>query len=287
MSPLVRMAAYARLARWDKPAGFLLLLWPTLWAVWLAADGQPGWQDWGLFVAGVFLTRSFGCCVNDIADRKLDAQVARTRDRPLAAASISVTEAVVVAGSFLLPCFFLWLQLATPARLWALAALAIAVTYPLAKRVLVVPQLHLGLAFGMGIPVAHAHLDGAVPDTAWLLLAANLCWVFAYDTIYAMVDRQDDLAAGNQSAAIWLGERDLQGVGLAYFFMLMLMLSHAVAHGAGLGFYLACGLGWGMALRFCRMIRSRAPADCLRAFHQNHWLGALLWLGLVADTAAR
>ena len=274
-----RLADYARLVRLEKPVGWLLLLWPTLWALWLA-DATPDPADVALFVAGAFFTRSLGCCLNDIADRRLDAQVERTRNRPLAAGRISVAEAWLIAAAMLACCFGLWLLLASPARIWALAALAVAATYPLAKRFTHLPQLHLGVAFSCGIPIAFAHAAGSVPASAWLLVAANCFYVLAYDTIYAMVDLEDDLAAGNRSSAILFGDRAVFAVACCYFLLLALMIAHGTAVGAPLAFYLACGLGFGMAGKYVGMIRSRDRRRCLLAFRLNHWLGALLFAGI-------
>ena len=271
--------------RLEKPAGWLLLLWPTLWALWLAG-APPDPADVALFVAGVFFTRSFGCCLNDIADRRLDAQVERTRNRPLAAGRISVAEACLVAAAMLGCCLGLWLLLAPAARIWALAALAIAATYPLAKRITSLPQAHLGIAFGCGIPIAFAHVAGSVPGSAWLLVAANWFHVLAYDTIYAMVDLQDDMAAGNRSSAILFGRRTVLAVACCYFLLLAFMIAHGVAVGAPFGFYLACGLGFGMAARYVHMIKDRDRGRCFLAFRLNHWLGALLFAGIALPAAA-
>ncbi len=282
---LQRLTAYARLARLDKPAGWLLLLWPTLWALWLAA-GTPAASDVALFVGGVVLTRAFGCCLNDIADRRLDAQVERTRSRPLAAGAITVAEAWAVSALLLVACFGLWLQLSPAGRLWALAALAVAATYPLAKRFTDLPQAHLGIAFSFGIPVAYAHVSGSVPAIAWLLFAANWLYVMAYDTIYAMVDREDDIKAGSRSSAIMFDKHDVLAVAACYYLMLALLILFGVAEDAPLGFYLACGLGFGMAGQFIRMIRGRERMRCFRAFRLNHWLGALIWAGIAAPSLA-
>ena len=285
MSAAGRLADYARLARIEKPVGWLLLLWPTLWALWLA-QAPPKLADLWLFVAGAFFTRSFGCCLNDIADRHLDAKVERTRDRPLASGRISVAEAVLIASVMLACCFWLWLLLAPPARIWAVAALAIAATYPLAKRVTGLPQAHLGIAFSCGIPIAFAHVAGTVPVSAWLLVAANWFYVLAYDTIYAMVDKKDDLTAGNRSSAILFGEHAVLAVACCYFLMLTLMIAHGIVVGAPLAFYLACGLGFGMAAKYVRMIKGADRGRCFLAFRLNHWLGALLLAGIALPAAA-
>ncbi len=281
-----RVGAYLRLGRFDKPVGWLLLLWPTLWALWHASAGRPDIHLVALFCAGVIGMRTAGCCVNDIADRKLDAQVSRTRMRPLACGQITVVEAAAMAGVLLLCCFALWWQLNGPARAWALGALLIALSYPLAKRYTKVPQLHLCVAFGMGIVVAYAQVLGRVPTVGWLLFAANACWVFAYDTIYAMVDRDDDIKAQANSAAIWLGKQEILAVSLAFFLMLACLLMFGIAIGAKFSFYFACALGFLMAGHYLRLIRGRERERCFASFKQNHWLGALIWLGLVSNYAS-
>ena len=282
-----KLGAYCRLARFDRPAGWLLLLWPTLWALWSATDGQPGWSLFGLFFGAVVLTRAAGCCVNDMADARFDALVARTKSRPLPAGEIKMIEALAVTVVLAVMCLLLWLLLTWPARWWALAAVVIAVTYPFAKRFVNIPQLHLGIAFGMGIPVVFVHVTGSVPPTVWLLFMANLFWVLAYDTIYAMIDREDDVRIGIKSSAIWLGDKEVLAIALCYFLMIAFLMTYGVLTGALLVFYIATGLGLLNARRYVRMIRSRRPEDCWQAFRENHWLGALILLGFIADTATR
>ena len=285
MNATDKIRAYARLARFDRPSGWLLLLWPTLWALWIASDGMPGWRLFLIFLAGVVLSRAAGCCLNDILDRKHDSLVRRTRDRPLPAGDLSVPEAAAFGLALLAVCFTLWLELGPAARTWAIAALAVGATYPLSKRLVHFPQAHLGVAFGMGIPVAYAEVLGKVPATAWMLFFANFFWVLAYDTIYAMADRKDDVKAGIKSMAVWLGERDVVAVSLFYFAAIALLTLHGVATDAALAFYVACALGFGNAFRFVKAIGTRDPGMCLRTFGENHWLGALIMFGLVANSA--
>ena len=277
-----QLLQYSRLARLEKPVGWLLLLWPTLWALWVASGGTPAPEVLLLFVAGVVATRSLGCCINDLADRKLDARVARTASRPLAAGKISVAEALGVSLVLALVCLGLWLQLAPAARAWALLALLLALAYPFTKRVLATPQLFLGLTFGMGIPVAFAHVTGAVPPGALWLVAANLCWVFAYDTIYALIDIDDDRRAGNNSSALWLGERVVLAVALCYFMALALLTVYGLVIDAKATFYLVLGLAFFPAYRFVKQAATKSPASCQASFRRNHWFGAVIFAGFFA-----
>ena len=281
-----RLWAYARLARVDRPAGWLLLLWPTMWALWAASDGAPGWRLTLVFFAGVLLCRSAGCCLNDIIDLRHDALVERTKARPLPAGDITVMEASAIGLFLACGCLALWLTLGPSAKAWAVAALAIGATYPFAKRMVHFPQAHLGIAFGMGVPIAYAEVLGKVPPSAWLLFAANFFWVLAYDTIYAMADKKDDIKANIKSMAIWLGERDVLTIALFYFFAIACLTLHGVATDATLVFYVACALAFGNAFRFVKAIGSRDAVTCLRTFGENHWLGALVMFGLIADKSA-
>lgn len=282
-----RLGPYVRLVRLDKPIGILLLLWPTLDALWLAARGWPGWRLAAVFVAGTALMRSAGCAVNDVADRQIDGQVERTAGRPLARGELSVRQAVAAAvllaalAALLLP---LLQPAATPL---ACLAVAIAASYPYFKRFFFLPQAYLGIAFSFGIPMAYAAVLGAVPGRAWLLLLANLFWVVAYDTEYAMVDRRDDLRLGVRSSAIWFGRADVAAVAACYAVYLLALAAFARAEGLGLGF----ALGWSGALA-CAIahvwwIRARDPAQCLRAFRHNNWLGLSIFAGIVADFISR
>ena len=273
---------YSRLARLEKPTGWLLLLWPTLWALWVATKGSPSLEVLTLFISGVIAARSFGCCVNDMADRKLDAKVARTRTRPLAAGLISVNEALCVAAVLAAVCFGLWLQLAPAARIWAVAALAVAAIYPFTKRVMPSPQMFLGIAFSMGIPVAFAHVTGTVPASAALLAVANFCWVIAYDTIYALVDIEDDRAAGNNSTALWLGERVTLALALCYFLAIALLMVYGFLIDVHATYYLIVGSAFILARGFVKQAASRAPEPCFRCFQLNHWFGAVVLGGFVA-----
>ena len=283
---LKRVRAYIRLARFDKPTGWLLLLWPTLWALWTAAEGQPTIPTITLFIAGCILSRSFGCCINDIFDRRCDRLVARTRTRPLAAGEISLTEAWILALLLLASCFSLWLELSELARKWALGALMMTAVYPFTKRFLVIPQMWLGLTFSCGIPIAYAHVTGSVPALALLLVAANWCYVMAYDTIYALVDRDDDIKAGVKSSAVFFGRNSIMVITSNYCLMLALLMLFGVLHDFTLPFFLAILLGYGLFWHFVRMCRTFEPQRCYQAFNLNHLLGLLVWGGIIASYRA-
>jgi 4-hydroxybenzoate polyprenyltransferase len=279
-----RIGLYERLMRLDKPIGILLLLWPTLWGLWLSALGRPDWLVVWIFVLGTVLMRSAGCVINDLADRDFDPHVSRTRDRPLAAGKVSAREALMLFAVLVASAFLLVL----PLRSWLLAALCaaalfLAVSYPFTKRFLAIPQAYLGVAFGFGIPMAYAAQLGRVPaDAGWLLLA-NVFWAIAYDTEYAMVDRSDDLRIGIRTSAITFGSADVAAVMLCY--ALTLVLIGFVGHGLGLGacFYGGLMIAAGMAGYHYTLIRDRDPQRCFQAFRHNNWLGASIFAGIAAD----
>jgi 4-hydroxybenzoate polyprenyltransferase len=267
---LATLADYARLMRLDRPVGTLLLLWPTLWAVWLASSGHPDRHILWVFVAGVVVMRSAGCVINDYADRSFDPHVARTRDRPLAAGRVAPREALL-----------LFTVLALGALLFAIAGAFLAVTYPFIKRFLSVPQLYLGLSFGWGIPMAFAAQRETVPRVAWLLFVANILWVTVYDTIYAMVDRDDDLKVGVRSTAILFGDADRHIIAILQAMTLGALL--LVGRGLHLGGWYLAGLGVGAGLFAWHqwLIRDRDRGSCFRAFRQNHWFGLAVFAGIV------
>ena len=275
-----KLADYLRLVRLDKPSGALLLLWPTLWA---AAEGWPGWRWLAVFVAGVAVMRAFGCVVNDIADRKFDPFVARTKNRPLAAGRITVGEAAAVGFLLLLCAFALWAVLPETAKWWAIPALAVAAAYPFAKRFVALPQAALGVAFSFGIPVAFAAVrDAHPPPAAWVLFFANALWVMAYDTIYAMADREDDLKIGVRSAAIFFGEKDVAAVSVFYALCVSWLALSGAAMGFGFPYYFALLAAMGLAFYFYRAYRTRHPAACMSAFRANHWFGAAVFAGIAS-----
>jgi 4-hydroxybenzoate polyprenyltransferase len=282
-----RLDAYERLIRLDKPIGTLLLLWPTLWAVWLAADGQPSAGIVLVFVIGTLLMRSAGCAVNDYADRDFDPHVERTRTRPLAAREIRPWEALAVAALLALLAFGLVLYLNRLALLLSFAGLAIAATYPFAKRVFAFPQAYLGIAFGFGIPMAYAAILERLPAECWLLLAANIFYAFAYDTEYAMVDRNDDAKLGIRTSALTLGRWDVAGVMASYALMLALLAAVGLARGIGWPYYAGLGSAGIMMLHHWRLIRDRSREGCFKAFRHNNWVGGAIFAGLVASLALR
>jgi 4-hydroxybenzoate polyprenyltransferase len=282
-----RLDAYERLLRLDKPIGTLLLLWPTLWALWLACGGLPPVELIAIFCVGTLLMRSAGCAVNDYFDRKFDAHVARTRDRPLAAGEIRPAEALVLAALLAATAFTLVLILSRFALLLSFLGLAIAVTYPLTKRFFALPQLYLGVAFGFGIPMAYAAVQDRLPAECWILLAANICYAFAYDTEYAMVDRDDDAKIGLRTSALTLGRFDVAGVMAAYAGMLALLV--AVGAIAGLGWIYYAGLVLAAAFMgyHWHLIRDRSREGCFRAFRHNNWVGAAVFAGIAAHYGLR
>lgn len=286
-SPRGRLSLYLNLIRWDRPAGWLLLLWPTLSALWLAADGFPGWHLIGVFTLGTILMRSAGCCVNDVADRDFDRHVKRTAARPVTSGAVTPREALVLGAVLALAAFALVLTTNLPTILWSFAALAVTLIYPYAKRVVSIPQAVLGIAFSFGIPMAFSAVQGAVPALAWLLLLGNLFWVLAYDTEYAMVDRDDDLKLGMKTSAITFGRADVAIVGLCY--AIFLVMWGVLGWRAGLGSFYMLGLALAaaQALWHLQLIRGRTRDGCFRAFRLNHWLGFAVFAGVVADYALR
>ncbi len=289
-----RLALYLQLIRWDRPAGWLLLLWPTLAALWIAADGFPGWHLLAVFTLGTVLMRSAGCCVNDVADRDFDRHVKRTAARPVTTGAVSVKEALVLGAALALMAFGLVLTTNPPAILLSFAALAVAIAYPFAKRVLAMPQAVLGVAFSFGIPMAFAAALGgvewhlrSVPLSAWALLVGNLFWVLAYDTEYAMVDRDDDLKIGVRSSAIALGRWDVVGIMAFYAAYLAMWAGLGLRLGLGRWYLLGIGVAAAQAVWHFALIRHRSREGCFRAFRANHWVGFAVFAGTVADLAWR
>ena len=278
-----KISLYLDLIRWNRPAGWLLLLWPTLSALWIAADGFPGWHLVGVFTLGTILMRSAGCCLNDVADRDFDKHVKRTAERPVTSGRISVKEALMLGAVLALMAFGLVLTLRPETRAetiaWSFAAMAVAIAYPFAKRYVAMPQAVLGVAFSFGIPMAFAAVTGEVPWQAWALLVGNLFWVLAYDTEYAMVDRDDDLKIGMKTSAITLGEWDVPAIMGFYAAFVgvwawvldapakpLLMLGLAAA---------AMQAAWHLVL-----IKDRTREGCFKAFRLNHWVGFAAFAGV-------
>ena len=280
-----RLDAYERLIRLDKPIGTLLLLWPTLWAVWLAADGGPSAAIVLIFLLGTLLMRSAGCAINDYADRDFDPHVERTRARPLAAREIAPWEALAIAAALAAAAFGLVLFLNPLAIALAFAGLGIAATYPFSKRFFALPQLYLGIAFGFGIPMAYAAVQNRLPAECWLLLAANICYAFAYDTEYAMVDRDDDARLGIRTSALTLGDWDVAAVTASYALMLALLTLLGVRGELDWPYYVGLALAGAMMLYHWTLIRARTREGCFRAFRHNNWVGAAIFGGIVASFA--
>ncbi len=280
-----RLDAYERLIRLDKPIGWLLLLWPTLWAVWLAARGQPSVDLVLIFVVGTIVMRSAGCAINDYADREFDAHVERTRMRPLAAGEIRPAEALALAAVLAAAAFGLVLSLGRFAIQLSFVALAIAASYPFAKRVFPLPQAYLGIAFGFGIPMAYAAIQNRLPAECWLLLAANVFYAFAYDTEYAMVDRDDDARLGIRTSALTLGRWDVAAVVASYALMLMLLAALGAWLALRWPYYLGLAAAGAMMVHHWRLIRSRTRRGCFEAFRHNNWVGMAVLAGIVASYA--
>jgi 4-hydroxybenzoate polyprenyltransferase len=273
--------AYWQLIRGDRPVGTLLLLWPTLWALWLAAEGLPPLDLLLIFSAGVWLTRSAGCVINDYADRWLDPQVERTRTRPLARGALSGREALTAFVLMMLIAFGLVLMTNKLTILLSMAGAVLAVTYPYLKRHTYFPQLYLGIAFGWGIPMAFAAVQERIPQSAWLLFLANLLWTTAYDTWYAMIDREDDLKAGAKSLAIFLGDMDLLAIGMMQAGFLASLALVGRQYHFGLSYFICIALAGVVILWQFKIAALRHREDCFRAFLSNQWVGLLIFIGFV------
>ena len=280
-----RFALYLDLIRWDRPAGTYLLLWPTLSALWIAAGGFPGWRPLVVFVLGTFLMRSAGCAVNDVADREFDRHVKRTANRPVTSGAIAPREALALGAALALAAFGLVLTTNPTAIAWSFAALAIALLYPFSKRFVSMPQAVLGVAFSFGIPMAFAAVRGEVPWLAGGLLLGNLFWVLAYDTEYAMVDRDDDLKIGIKTSAITLGRFDVAAVMASYAAFLAIWAAIGLHIGLGLPYYLGLGAAALQAVWHYTLIRDRSRDGSFRAFRLNHWVGFAVFAGVVGATA--
>ena len=280
-----KLALYLDLIRWNRPAGWLLLLWPTLTALWLAADGWPGLHLVAVFTLGTILMRSAGCCINDVADREFDKHVKRTAERPITSGRMSVKEALWVGAVLALLAFALALTTNALTVALSLPALVVAIAYPYAKRLVSMPQAVLGVAFSMGIPMAFAAVLGELPAWLWLLVASNLLWVLAYDTEYAMVDRDDDLKIGMKTSAITLGRFDVAGVILFYAAHLLLWALAVWPKAGGAWVTLAWVLAAGQAAWHYQLIRQRSRDGCFKAFRLNHWLGLTLFVGVALQLA--
>lgn len=278
-----KLDQYERLMRLDKPIGILLLLWPTLWALWVASYGQPSWLLVWVFVLGTVLMRSSGCVINDFADRKFDPHVERTKDRPLAAGTVGVTEALVLAAALALCAFLLILRLPKLVWLLAVVALFLAISYPFTKRFFAIPQAYLGIAFGFGIPMAFAAIQEQVPRLAWIMLGANIVWAMAYDTEYAMVDREDDLRIGIRTSAITFGRYDVLAIMICYAATLAILAYVGVIMHYSLFYFAGLVVAAAIAGYHYTLIRGRERMRCFKAFLHNNWFGAAVFVGIVAE----
>ena len=282
-----RLALYLDLIRWDRPAGWLVLYWPTMGALWLAAGGWPGWHLFIVFTLGTVLMRSAGCCINDVADRNFDRHVKRTAQRPITSGKISVKEALAVGAVLALVAFGLALTTNAAVIAWSVPALLVTILYPFTKRWFAMPQAVLGVAFSFGIPMAYAAVQGRVPLEAWGLMLGNLFWVLAYDTEYAMVDRDDDLKIGMKTSAITLGRFDVAAIMVFYAIYLSIWLWIAARHAPSAILYIAFALAAAQALWHYTLIRGRTREGCFVAFKQNHWLSATVFAGIALSFALR
>jgi 4-hydroxybenzoate polyprenyltransferase len=282
-----RLRLYWRLTRLDRPIGTLLLLWPTLTALWFAARGWPGWQLLAIFVAGTWLMRSAGCAINDVADRRFDAHVKRTAQRVVATGQVGASEALAVAAVLAAAAALTLVWLNDAARLAALVGLAVAACYPFFKRFFALPQAVLGIAFSFGIPMAFCAVQGRLPVTAVWMLAANFFWVMAYDTEYAMVDREDDVKLGLHSSAILFGRADVTMVAVCYAIYLAATAALAWQERLGPGFAAGWAVAAGCAVYHVGLIRTRQRDACFRAFLHNQWLGLAIFAATVAGFIPR
>ena len=285
--PRSRFALYLDLIRWDRPAGWLVCLWPTLSALWIAADGFPGWHLLAVFVLGTFLMRSAGCCVNDVADRDFDKHVKRTAQRPVTTGAVSVKEALGLGAVLALLAFGLVLTTNAAAIGWSVPALLVAIAYPFTKRIISMPQAVLGIAFNFGIVIAFAAVQGSVPVVAGWMWLGNLFWVLAYDTEYAMVDRDDDLKIGIKTSAITLGRWDVPAIVAFYLLFLSIWALALYPYALGAIFYIAIAAALTQVLWHFTLIRHRTREGCFVAFRVNHWLGATVFAGIAGSYLLR
>ncbi|MDX8385877.1 MAG: 4-hydroxybenzoate octaprenyltransferase [Gallionella sp.] len=281
-----RLSLYLQLTRLNRPIGILLLMWPTLWGVWIAGAGHPDWHIVLIFVMGTVLMRSAGCAINDYADRDIDKHVKRTKERPLTSGRISAREAVWVAAVLALLAFFLILPLNNLTLMMSVPAVFLAASYPFTKRFLAIPQAYLGIAFGFGIPMAFAAQLGTVPPVAWLLLVANMFWAIAYDTEYAMVDRDDDIHLGIHSAALLFGKFDVAAVMGCYAMTLSLLAWTGQVLGLGWVYYAGLVVAAGIAIYHYILIKSRSRETCFKAFLHNNWFGFSIFAGVIGGYAS-
>ena len=283
-SPRSRFSLYLDLIRWNRPAGWLVLIWPTLSALWVAAGGFPGWHLLAVFVLGTILMRSAGCCINDVADRDFDRHVKRTAQRPITSGQVSVKEALALGAVLALVSLGLVLTTNWAAVAWSVPALLVTILYPFTKRFFAMPKAVLGIAFNFGIVIAFAAVRGEVPAMAWLLWLGNLFWVLAYDTEYAMVDRDDDLKIGMKTSAITLGRFDVAAIVVFYLLFLGFWVLALIPLALGAIFYIAIALALAQVGWHWWLIRTRTREGCFRAFRMNHWVGFTLFAGIAGSS---
>ncbi|MCP5292336.1 MAG: 4-hydroxybenzoate octaprenyltransferase [Burkholderiales bacterium] len=282
-----RFVIYTRLMRLDKPIGILLLLWPMLWGLWFAAQGFPDWHILAIFVMGAILMRSAGCVMNDFADRKIDPHVERTKTRPMAIGLVSSREALLLAAGLSLIAFMLILPLNLLTIGLSVPALFLAASYPFTKRFFAMPQAYLGMAFSFGIPMAFAAQTGALPSIVWILMLANLFWVIAYDTAYAIVDKPDDLKIGIKTSAITLGQYDVMGVMVCHALFVALMIYIGQLQSMGMAYYAGLLVATGLMGYQYTLIRNRDRALCFKAFLHNNYVGMAVFTGIALDFLIR
>jgi 4-hydroxybenzoate polyprenyltransferase len=282
-----RFVIYTRLMRLDKPIGILLLLWPMLWGLWFAAQGFPDWHILAIFVVGTILMRSAGCVMNDFADRKIDPHVERTKTRPMAIGLVSSREALLLAAGLSLIAFILILPLNLLTIGLSVPALFLAASYPFTKRFFAMPQAYLGMAFSFGIPMAFAAQTGALPSIVWILMLANLFWVIAYDTVYAIVDKPDDLKIGIKTSAITLGQYDVMGVMACHALFVALMVYIGQLQSMGMAYYAGLLMATGLMGYQYTLIRNRDRALCFKAFLHNNYVGMAVFTGIALDFLIR
>ncbi len=278
-----KLRDYLDLIRFDKPIGTLLVLWPTLWALWLASDRQPSFTYFLIFLLGTFLMRSAGCAINDFADRDFDKHVERTQDRPLTAGRIASWEALMVAGVLAILAFMLILPLNAFTKILSVPALLVAIIYPFTKRFFSIPQAILGIAFSMGIPMSYAAVQNEIPAYAWVLVLANIAWAIAYDTAYAMVDRNDDLKLGIKTSAITFGRHEVLAVLICYAILMFGFAYVAWTQNFSPIFWLFWVLAGALIFHYYQLIKTRDRAKCFQAFKQNNWLGALFFIAIACS----
>ena len=283
MSIRERLKLYFKLMRLHRPIGILLLLWPTLWGVWIAGNGHPHWHIVAIFILGTILMRSAGCVINDYADRDFDKHVKRTQDRPVTSGQVTPHEALWLAAGLALSSLLLILPLNTLTLLLSVPAVLLAASYPFTKRFFAIPQAYLGTAFGFGIPMAFAAQLGSVPEVAWWLLLANVFWAIAYDTEYAMVDRDDDTRLGIHSSALFFGQYDVLAVMASYAATLIILAVAGNIQHFGMAYYLGLLVATGIAAYHYTLIRNRQREACFRAFLHNNWFGVSVFAGIVLD----